>query len=242
MLFCIVFNANLVDKRMQATLNHSYCQYMQLCYMLIYYACNRLTFVSLKITWFLLHEKSFVCIVGRLRNLTQHLKMLLCKRRELKKCTVKLAWQAVHRKISPKKSHCDSVSVFFLLISYSTFKEVTRKIIYKYVSRGRDEKMKKKHILDIMLLTQRVFEVVVFRFDFLSMIEMKLEIRYKANVYNRCTFIVFFFHFLFRFGLSETIFIFGIFHDPIVKHAKEEWKKKTFVIIEFRIANNVCAA
>lgn len=78
-----------------------------------------------------------------------------------------------------------------------------------------------------MLLTQRVFQVVEFRFDFLSMVEIKLEIRYKGNVDNRRTFTFFsIFHFLFRFGLSETIFIFGIFHDRTVKHAKEELKKK----------------
>lgn len=39
-------------------------------------------------------------------------------------------------------------------------------------------------------------------------------------------FVFLFPHFLFRFGLSETIFIFSIFHDPIVKLAKEDWMKR----------------
>ena len=35
-------------------------------------------------------------------------------------------------------------------------------------------------------------------------------------------FFFYFFHSLFRFGLSETIFIFGIFHDPTCKRRVEE--------------------
>ena len=79
MLFCIVFNANLVVRRMQTTLNHSYCQYMQLCYVLIYYACNRRTYYTYRLRshdFFLREKKSrlrrrlIVEFIAALKNAT----------------------------------------------------------------------------------------------------------------------------------------------------------------------------
>lgn len=186
MLFCIVFNANLFVKRMQTTLNHSYCQYASR-YMLIYYACNAHTYVyRLRSHDFLLE---FYCYVELIVEILQ------CLGGEEKQNRQVGVTSCASKNITEKVTFRDSASYFFFFLNFlHDLLTSNTQNVRAILDREREREKGRKHIL-VMLITQNVFQVVEFHFDFLSMKNLKFFTREMSIIGEHFFFLLFLFRF-----------------------------------------------